>query len=134
MEQHFPDLVDTQFTAQMEQVLDDIAEGEIAGIPYLRMFYLGDQGLEGQVRQKEEEIDPRNIHALVLDNLNARVRVGRYGAYLEKENDGEPIRALRPMTSPGDLVDQEVERLLHEKTLRPTLLGHHRKPASRYSC
>jgi DNA topoisomerase-1 len=126
MEQHFPDLVDTRFTAQMEQVLDDIAEGEIAGIPYLRMFYLGEQGLEGQVRQKEEEIDPRNIHALVLDNLNARVRVGRYGAYLEKENNGEPIRVSLPDDfPPGDLVDQEVERLLHEKTQGPTPLGHH---------
>jgi DNA topoisomerase-1 len=126
MEQHFPDLVDTKFTAQMEQVLDDIAEGETAGIPYLKTFYLGEQGLEGQVKQKEEEIDPRNIHALVLDNLKARVRVGRYGAYLEQENNGEPIRVSLPDSfPPGDLVDEEAQRLLQEKTEGPKPLGHH---------
>jgi DNA topoisomerase-1 len=126
MEQHFPDLVDTKFTAQMEQVLDDIADGDLAGIPYLKSFYLGDQGLEGQVRRKEEEIDPRNIHALTLDHLQARVRVGRYGAYLEKENNGEPLRVSLPDNyPPGDLIDAEVERLLHEKTQGPTPLGYH---------
>ena len=126
MEQHFPDLVDTQFTAQMEQVLDDIAEGDAAGIPYLKTFYLGDHGLEGQVKQKEEEIDPRNIHALVLDDLKARVRVGRYGAYLEQDHNGEPIRVSLPDNyPPGDLVEAEVLRLLQEKTQGPTPLGYH---------
>jgi DNA topoisomerase-1 len=126
MEQHFPDLVDTKFTAQMEQVLDDMADGETAGSPYLKTFYLGEQGLEGQVKQKEEEIDPRNIHALVLDNLKARVRVGRYGAYLEQENNGEPIRVSLPDSfPPGDLVDEEAQRLLQEKTEGPKPLGHH---------
>jgi DNA topoisomerase-1 len=126
MEQHFPDLVDTQFTAQMEQVLDDIAEGGAAGIPYLKAFYLGDHGLEGQVKQKEEEIDPRNIHALVLDDLKTRVRVGRYGAYLEQDHNGEPIRVSLPDNyPPGDLVEAEVLRLLQEKTQGPTPLGHH---------
>jgi DNA topoisomerase-1 len=128
MEKHFPDLVDTKFTAHMEQVLDDIAGGETAGIPYLKAFYLGDQGLEGQVKQKEEEIDPRNIHALVLDDLRARVRVGRYGAYLEQDNNGEPVRVSLPDNyPPGDLVEAEVLRLLHDKTQGPTPLGHHPK-------
>jgi DNA topoisomerase-1 len=89
---------------------------------------LGDQGLEGQVKQKEEEIDPRNIHALVLDDLRARVRVGRYGAYLEQDNNGEPVRVSLPDNyPPGDLVEAEVLRLLHDKTQGPTPLGHHPK-------
>ncbi|RPJ02870.1 MAG: type I DNA topoisomerase [Chloroflexi bacterium] len=126
MEQHFPDLVDTRFTAQMEQVLDDIAEGKITGIPYLKTFYLGSEGLEGQVRQKEEAIDPRHIHALVLDDLKARVRVGRFGAYLEQDNNGEPVRVSLPDNyPPADLVDDEVRRLLREKTQGPTPLGYH---------
>jgi DNA topoisomerase-1 len=126
MEEHFPDLVDTKFTAQMEQVLDDIAGGDTAGVPYLKTFFLGDQGLEGQVKRKVEEIDPRNIHALVLDNLKARVRVGRYGAYLEQENNGEPIRVSLPDGfPPGDLVDEEARRLLQEKSHGPTPLGYH---------
>jgi DNA topoisomerase-1 len=126
LEQHFPDLVDTQFTAHMEQALDDIATGHEEGIPYLKTFYLGDQGLDRQVKAKEEEIDPRNIHALELADLDVRVRVGRFGAYLERINNGDPIRVSLPDTMPpADLVDDEIERLLREKEEGPTALGYH---------
>ncbi len=125
MERHFPHLVDTAFTAQMEQVLDDIAAGKQEGIPYLHAFYLGDQGLEKMVQLKEQQIDPRTIHALELDELRVRVRVGRYGAYLEQDRNGEPVRVSLPDTlPPGDLVDSEIKRLLAEKQSRPTPLGY----------
>lgn len=126
LEQHFPDLVDSQFTAQMEQVLDDIALGNEEGIPYLKMFYLGEQGLGEQVKVKEKEIDPREIHALELDELDARVRVGRFGAYLERQNNGDPVRVSLPESfPPADLIDEEIERLLREKTEGPKPLGFH---------
>lgn len=126
LEQHFPDLVDLQFTAQMEQVLDDIATGNEENIPYLKTFYLGDQGLDRQVKIKEEEIDPRNIHALELVDLGVRVRVGRFGAYLERENNGDPIRVSLPDTlPPADLLDDEIERLLREKQEGPKAIGYH---------
>lgn len=126
MEQHFPDLVDIKFTAQMEQVLDDIAEGHQKGIPYLKSFYLSDSGLEQQVKTKEQDIDPRTIHALSLENLKARVRVGRYGAYLEQDNNGEPVRVSLPDNlPPGDLGDEEALKLLREKETGPTPLGYH---------
>jgi DNA topoisomerase-1 len=126
MEQHVPELVDIQFTAQMEQVLDDIAEGAVQGIPYLRSFYLGESGLDQQVRSKERAINPRDIHALVLDDLGARVRIGRYGPYLEQESNGEVIRVSLPGDlAPGDLEKDEIERLLRHKEEGPTPLGHH---------
>ncbi len=125
LEQHFPDLVDTQFTAQMEQVLDDIAEGNIAGTPYLKQFFLGDQGLDQQVKTKEQEIDPRMIHALSLDEIDARVRVGRYGAYVESDTNGEVVRVSLPDTvPPGDLDNEGILRLLSEKENGPTPLGY----------
>lgn len=124
MEQHFPKLVDMQFTAQMEQVLDDIAEGNAERTPYLKSFFLGEDGLDQQVKAKEKQIDPRDIHALVLDDLNARVRVGRYGAYLEQENNGDMIRISLPDNLlPSDLNPAEIERLLHQKEQGPTPLG-----------
>lgn len=126
MEQHFPDLVDIKFTAQMEQVLDDIAEGNLKGIPYLQSFYLSEKGLEQQVKSKEQEIDPRSINALVLDNLKARVRIGRYGAYLEQDNNGEPLRVSLPDNlPPGDLDEAQALKLLQEKESGPTPLGYH---------
>jgi len=129
LEQHFPDLVDMDFTAQMEQVLDEIAEGRRDGPPYLNTFYLGDKGLEQQVKVKEREIDPRALHALVLEEAGARVRVGRYGAYLEQERDGELLRVSLPNDMPpADLVESEIKRLLSEKKTGPTPLGY--DPAS----
>ncbi len=126
MEEHFPDLVDSRFTAQMEQVLDDIADGDSEGLPYLRSFFLGDEGLEGQIKTKEQEIDPREIHALEIDELGVKIRVGRYGAYLEQDNNGQVIRASLPDDMPpGDLSNEEIERLLREKEQGPLPLGYH---------
>ncbi len=125
LENHFPNLVDLDFTAQMERVLDEIAEGKQQGRPYLRSFYLGENGLAQQVKSKEQEIDPRTINALELSELRARVRIGRYGAYLEQERNGETVRVSLPDTlSPADLTLDEVERLLREKQAGPAPLGH----------
>ncbi len=125
LEQHFPNLVDTKFTAQMEQVLDDIAEGNTEGIPYLKRFFLGDSGLDRQVKAKEQAIDPREIHALELDDIQARIRVGRYGAYVERENNGDVVRVSLPDDlPPGDLTDAEILRLLEEKEAGPKPLGY----------
>jgi DNA topoisomerase-1 len=39
--QHFPELVDYAFTAQMEDALDEISRGEAGRVPWLRRFYFG---------------------------------------------------------------------------------------------
>ena len=41
LERHFGQLVDYAFTARMEGVLDEIAHGEAARVPWLRRFYFG---------------------------------------------------------------------------------------------
>ncbi len=43
---HFQELVDPKFTSNMEEKLDDIAEGKLEYLPYLKSFYLGKDGLE----------------------------------------------------------------------------------------
>jgi DNA topoisomerase I len=43
LEQHFGRLVDYEFTAQMEDALDEIARGEAERVPWLRRFYFGDE-------------------------------------------------------------------------------------------
>jgi DNA topoisomerase-1 len=98
----------------------------VEGVPYLQSFYLGDEGLDQQVKSKEQEINPRDIHALVLDELQARVRIGPYGPYLEQETNGELVRVSLPDTlAPGELVKEEAERLLRHKEEGPTPLGYH---------
>ena len=79
LEKHFEDLVDTKFTSKMEQSLDDIASGQQSWIPYLKKFYLGDAGLQTQVKERETEIDPQTAKAIALDNLNYTVKIGKFG-------------------------------------------------------
>ncbi|MFO7630105.1 MAG: type I DNA topoisomerase, partial [Prochlorococcaceae cyanobacterium] len=56
LEEHFPDLVDTSFTARMENTLDEISHGKVQWLPYLESFYKGEKGLETQVQQREGDI------------------------------------------------------------------------------
>jgi DNA topoisomerase I len=128
LENHFPDLVDVSFTARMEQTLDDIAEGDTEAIPYLKAFYLGDAGLEAQVNDKAQTIDPREIYALSLDDLNARVRIGRYGPYLEKgpeTADGEAVRISLPEDLAPAELSEKAPQLLQQKDEGPNVLGIH---------
>jgi DNA topoisomerase I len=126
LEQHFPQLVDLAFTAQMEQSLDDISNGEGARLPYLKGFYAGKDGLEQQVKAREEEIDPRVACTIQFDKLSPSVRVGKFGPYLEKSSNGETMTASLPDDiSPADLSDQLADELFLRKQQGPKSLGAH---------
>ena len=129
LDQHFPDLVDVKFTARMEQTLDEISTGEADWLPYLRDFYSGDQGLSGQVEARESQIDPSEARTVALDDLSAKVRIGKYGPYIEvdsPEPEGDSVRASIPLdVSPADLSDDQVQVLLKQKTEGPEKLGLH---------
>ncbi|MFB2970658.1 type I DNA topoisomerase [Aerosakkonema sp. BLCC-F183] len=126
LEKHFPDLVNTSFTSQMEQTLDDIATGEADWLPYLREFYLGEQGLDTQVKERESGIDPNEARAIELENLDAKVRIGKFGAYIEAENGNGVVTASIPKDlTPADLNPEQVEVLLRQKTEGPEKLGLH---------
>ncbi|KAM3097739.1 type I DNA topoisomerase [Phormidesmis sp. 146-35] len=126
LEKHFPDLVDTSFTAKMERTLDDISTGEVQWLPYLKEFYLGDDGLETQVRDRESQIDPTEARTVELEQLAAKVRIGRYGAYIEVENGDGMVKASIPKDlTPADLDPEQVETLLRQKTEGPDKLGFH---------
>ena len=126
LEKHFPDLVDTGFTARMEQTLDEISTGEAEWLPYLREFYLGETGLENQVKQREDQIDPSEARSVDLEGIDARVRIGRYGAYIEAENGDGAVKASIPQDlTPADLDPEQVETLLKQKTEGPDKVGFH---------
>ena len=126
LEKYFPDLVDTGFTARMEQTLDEISTGEADWLPYLKEFYLGDSGLDAQVKQQDSQINPNEARAIDLEGLEAKVRIGRYGAYIEAENEDGPVKASIPQDlTPADLDPEQVEVLLRQKTEGPDKIGFH---------
>ena len=124
MEDHFHDLVDLKFTANMEQKLDDIAAGEADWLKYLRDFYLGENGLDALVREKDAEIDPRKVSAVELSNLNAEVRIGQFGPFVAREENGDRLTiGLPEELPPADLTEAMVEDLLSKKSEGPRELG-----------
>ena len=126
LEDYFPNLIDLGFTAKMEQTLDDIATGEADRLPYLRQFFSGEEGLDVQVKTKTEDIDARNACTLKLEGLEAQVRVGRYGPYFEKQQNGETLTASIPEDiAPADVDNEIAEKLIAEKQKGPTSLGMH---------
>src|SRR5690242_13483993 len=102
LERHFAHLVDYDFTARMEEGLDEIARGEAARVPWLRRFYFGSDGEEGlkELVSDLEDIDARDVSSFPLAGTDIVVRVGRYGPYLER--DGQRVNV------PGDLAPDEL--------------------------
>jgi DNA topoisomerase-1 len=133
MEKHFGQLVDYAFTARMEGVLDEIAHGEAARVPWLRQFYFGgdqprgdgaapapdaedqagtnghptETGLKALVSDIDD-IDPREVSSFPLDGTDITVRVGRYGPYLERE--GQRVNVPEDM-APDELTPEKAEEL-----------------------
>ena len=111
LEEQFENLVDVGFTAEMEQILDEIATGDKKSKPYLKTFYSGKGGLETRVTRGLDDIDARAVSTIRYDKWSPYdIRVGRYGPYVETEVDGERVVASLPADiAPGDVTREVLE-------------------------
>ena len=124
LEEHFPDLVDTGFTARMEGTLDEISQGQVQWLPYLEQFYRGEKGLEAEVAHQEQSIDATTFRTVALEQLPCVVRIGKFGAYLEADHEGQSVKAnLPPDMTPADLNPERVQELCQNKLTGPEALG-----------
>ena len=113
LERHFGQLVDYEFTARMEDVLDCIARGETERVPWLRRFYFGSDGDEGLKDLVSDigDIDARDVSSFPLPDSDIVVRVGRYGPYLER--DGQRVNVPEDM-APDELTVEKAEELFSQ--------------------
>ncbi|MDA3021975.1 MAG: type I DNA topoisomerase [Actinomycetota bacterium] len=115
LEEHFEALVDYQFTANMEDVLDLIANGESDRLQQLRAFWRGGESVSGPfpgIKPLTEDlsaIDAREIATSPIEGTDATLRVGRYGAYVER---GEERANIPIGLAPDELTAQKAEELL----------------------
>lgn len=111
LEKNFERLVDTAFTARMEEELDGIAGGTEERVPYLDRFFNGPEGLEKRIEQGVETIDPREISTMRHAKWgDYEVRVGRYGPYAAAP-DGSTA-SLPPEAAPADLAEADIAALI----------------------
>ncbi len=127
LEQEFEQLVDVGFTADMEQVLDDIANGELRAKPYLDSFYQGENGLESRVEGGLDRIDARQISTISSPKWGEYVvRVGRYGPYVDIERDGERLTAALPgEVAPADLTEEDLAKFIAQGNAEDIVVGIH---------
>lgn len=129
LEEHFPHLVDSEFTSELESKLDQIAAGNFDPVKYLDDYYKGDKGIKAQVEKQEDKIDPQQAKVLKLpiEGLNGtQVHVGRFGPYVRTESNGEEIKASLPADlDPGELSLEKILNLLHAEKDGPVALGEH---------
>ena len=100
--QHFPQYVDYDFTAQLEDALDEVSRGEKDWLPLMREFWVPFSKL---VKEKEnltrsEVAQARELGADPKSGRPVSVRMGRYGPFVQigtRDDEDKPkFAGLRP--------------------------------------
>ena len=117
--EYFPDIVDSQFTASMEDQLDDIENGDDTMLDVLRNFYGGfskelEHAFEAvgdhEVEVPEEETD------IICEKCGAKmiVKNGRYGKFAACPNY-PACKNTKPLTQSGDALVEKKPEVTNEK-------------------
>jgi len=130
LEQQFASLVDYDFTARMEDTLDEIAAGRQDRVGQLTEFYFGGSGgsrttdaprpksgpgsgdsWEGLRALATDlgDIDARELNSFPLEDSGIVLRVGRFGPYIERDGQRASVPEDLP---PADLTVALAEELL----------------------
>jgi DNA topoisomerase-1 len=140
LEQHFARLVDYNFTASMEEDLDEIARGANESVPWLSNFYFGavpdgasrsngatsaavavvngadpasDAGLKRMVSENLGEIDAREINSIVIGaDPEGQLVVVRVGRYGPYVQRGEERASIPEDLAPDELTVPRAIELL----------------------
>ncbi|MDR1141637.1 MAG: type I DNA topoisomerase, partial [Planctomycetaceae bacterium] len=138
MEKHLPDLINYDFTAQMEDQLDAISRGELGHLRYLKDFYFGTEseelnprmsGLKPLLNHKTEEINAREVNTISLTSLTHPttndvepivVRIGKFGPFLQQ---GERTGNIPEDLPPDELTSEKATELLNNAQRAEEPLG-----------
>ncbi len=129
MEKHLTDLINYDFTAQMEDQLDAISRGELEHLNYLKKFYFGAEhaGLRQLLDQNVEQINAREVCSIPIpppegtpDAEPIVVRVGKFGPYLQQ---GERNGNLPEETPPDEMTYNRALELIEQAQRAEEPLG-----------
>jgi len=107
---NFADLVDYQYTANVEDKLDEIAKGKVEYIPFLDGEY---KPLMKDIQSAKKSVDKNDV--VILDSSKEKcsecgspmvVRLGRYGKFLSCSKFPE-CKGMKDLDSNGDSLDFE---------------------------
>ena len=129
MEQSFGDLVSYEFTSEMEDDLDKIANGDADWRDWLRQFYFGHDSHRGLKDSAENlgDIDKQSLNSFPIDD-DVVVRIWPTNAYIEVDDPqagpGEKRKVYLPDGMPPDeLTRQRAQELINAPVAGDRILG-----------
>lgn len=116
---HFSEIVDYKFTAELEDDFDKIAEGKLGWQKMLKGFY---SPFASNLKEKEESVKKEeilNVHEIGIDPKTKKpvyVRTGRFGPFVQlgsKDDEEKPkFASLRPGQTMKDVTLEDALDLL----------------------
>ena len=126
LEDHFGDLIEYDFTAEMEDDLDKIAGGEADRVDWLNQFYFGGGEHAGlrEIVDNLGDIDARAVNSIRIDD-GITLRVGKYGPYLEVDDGSETPRRVNVPEglAPDELTPAKARELIDAPVVTDQVLG-----------
>jgi DNA topoisomerase-1 len=125
LENHFTNLVNKEFTAKMEDGLDEISRGELEALPFMTNFYRGGGRFLGLEKMLDEKVDiPAACTIEIPEAIRETTegRIGRFGPYLRQGDDTRPIPENIYF---GDLTLETINDIFKEKATEDEPLGDH---------
>jgi DNA topoisomerase-1 len=101
--QHFSQYVDYDFTARLEDTLDEISRGESDWLPLMQDFWTTFKSLVDEVMETVDRDEANQSRQLGIDEKSGKpitVRIGRYGTFVQigtRDDEDKPkFAGLRP--------------------------------------
>jgi DNA topoisomerase I len=137
LSQHFGFVVSEKFTAEMEDKLDDIAEGEVEWQPVIRAFY---QPLVKQIETETPKIEKVKIPEIPTDEVCDKcgkpmvIKSGRFGQFMACSGFPECKNTMTIKKTIGVKCPEDGGDLVEKKTKRGrTFYGCSNYPACTYA-
>tara|TARA_B100001250_G_scaffold413661_1_gene448532 strand:- start:1662 stop:4181 length:2520 start_codon:yes stop_codon:yes gene_type:complete len=124
LENHFSNLVNKEFTAKMENGLDEISRGELKALPFMNNFYKGGGQFIGLEKMLEEKVDIPNACKITIPEKISETtegRIGKFGPYLRR---GDDTRSIPENIYIGDLTVETIEKIFEEQVKEDEPLGN----------
>ncbi len=86
LEKHFPNIMNIKFTAEMEEKLDLIEEGELKWKQVLREFYADLEKYLKPFEEEAEKLANMRVESDIICHGPMVMKTGRFGKYLECED------------------------------------------------
>ncbi|MCK4744467.1 type I DNA topoisomerase [Candidatus Parcubacteria bacterium] len=126
---HFSKIVDYEFTAQMEDNLDEVAYGKVKWQPMIKSFY---KPFKNNLMQKEQEVNKKDLGVEQSTDKKCDkcgspmiIKLGRFGKFLACGNYPE-CKNTKPINEKGEIEEPEKVDVKCDKCGKPMVVKNGR--------